>query len=85
MSPIGKNKCSYSPMKNKGLIAPIKSSEDVDVDDPIKKPDASKIIINGKTLSVGPASPEIQLQLVTNAGKKVGYVKNNNAETFIEG
>ena len=24
MSPIGKNKCSYSPMKEKGLISPLK-------------------------------------------------------------
>ena len=23
MSPIGKNKCSYSPMKEKGLISPV--------------------------------------------------------------
>ena len=24
MSPIGKNKCSYSPMQKKGLISPLK-------------------------------------------------------------
>ena len=28
MSPIGKNKCSYSPMKEKGLISPGKENKE---------------------------------------------------------
>ena len=42
MSPIGKNKCSYSPMKEKGLILPLEK-ENKEKDDFVSKASADRV------------------------------------------
>ena len=76
MNPIGKKKCSYTPMQKKGLI----NETPVLLENPPEIPDATTIKINGKILTVNPGSGK--LQTVTRAGNIVGYVTNNNPDTF---
>ena len=45
MSPIGKNKCSYSPMKEKGLISPLEK-ENKGKDDFVAISTANKVDSN---------------------------------------
>jgi hypothetical protein len=42
MNPIGKKKCSYSPMQKKGLISPLKK-ENKEKDDFVSKASADRV------------------------------------------
>jgi hypothetical protein len=68
-----------SPMESES--ARVENPIDIDEKDKSKKPDATKIIINGKTLTVDQTSGK--KQRVTRNGRIVGYVENNNPKTFI--
>jgi hypothetical protein len=72
MSPIGKNKCSYSPMKEKGLISPMLNESTVYVLDSstgkktkLTKKDGSYykanqvVTLNKSQKEVSPSTPKV--------------------------
>ena len=78
MNPIGKKKCSYSPMQKKGLI----NETPVLLEKTPEKTDATTIKIKGKTLTVNPGSGKLQTVTRGGSANVVGYVTNNNPDTF---
>ena len=83
MSPIGKNKCSYSPMKEKGLISPMLNESTVYVLDSstgkktkLTKKDGSYykanqvVTLNKSQKEVSPSKPKVSSDRDPVTGKK---------------